>query len=398
MRARAPLILLGCLAAGVAGGCGSSGDDASGSPTAKAPVRILWVGDTTGPLKAYGDVQLAGVRGAADFFNARGGMDGRKVEVKAVSDNGDPTTAATVLTRELASATPTMVWPGSASSDSAAMIPVLAKRKVFAIGLVDGQAQCRQDAQARCPHFWSLANPTSVAQQGVVDAIKAKGLTRVGVLEETTPFSSAETPYLRAAAKRSGLQVDVASFPPSTADLAPQLQQLRRHGAQVVYAEGIGTAQYALGARADAAWDVPVIFDTSASAIDITKLAKPGELQDAHVDMLRAQDARQPVAGLAPMVRAASRHAKVTALPLTVAATGWDAVVTLDAAIAKAGGSLAVEDLDAAMLALPPTDPLRTLTQRLGWTRDNHENVLGTPGDYSIAAVGPLVGGRVQGP
>src|SRR4051794_32271345 len=123
MRARVGVVVLACGAAAVLGACGSSKTSATGT---QAPVRILWIGDTTGPLKAYGDVQLAGVRGAADYFNSRGGIAGHRVVVRAVSDNGDPTTAATVLTRELASSTPTMIWPGTVSAESAAMIPILA--------------------------------------------------------------------------------------------------------------------------------------------------------------------------------------------------------------------------------------------------------------------------------
>ena len=53
--------------------------------------------------------------------------------------------------------------------------------------------------------------------------------------------------------------------------------------------------------------------------------------------------------------------------------------------------SLDVDALDAAMLELPPTDPLRTLTHELGWSKDNHENVLGATDDYSVIPVGPLV-------
>lgn len=389
-----------CVLAAAVGGCGSSSPGATGSASASAsaPIEILWVGDTTGPLKAYGAVQLAGVKGAADLFNRRGGIEGHRVRVRAVSDNGDPTTAATVLVRELHASTPTMVWTGSASAEAAAMIPILARRDVFAIALVDGQAQCRRDAASACPHLWSLANSTSVPQQSVVDWMQGKGLRRMGLLEETTPFSAAETPFVLRAAAKAGMAVEKASFAPTAVDVRPQLQALKRSGADVVYAEGIGTAQYALRARADMGWEVPIVFDSAASAVDITKLAPAGDLRDAYEAPLYEQDARLPNPGLAPMVTWSGRHAAVTALPLTVTSTGWDAVVALNAAVKQAGGAIDTRSLDAAMLAVPPTDPLRTLTHELGWTRDNHENVRGTPDDYAIMPVGPLVDGRVQAP
>ena len=160
------------VAAGIAVGVAttrSSGEKVERAGAAKdAPITILWIGDTTGPVKAYGNVQLAGVKGAADYFNSRGGIDGHPVVVRAVSDNGDPTTAASVLTQQLAAGLPTMVWPGSVSTDSAALIPILARSEVFAIGLVDGQAQCKVEPRRSAPtngfcrtRWMSLSRPRS---------------------------------------------------------------------------------------------------------------------------------------------------------------------------------------------------------------------------------------------
>ena len=59
-------------------GCGS-GDEGTAAVSGKKPITILWIGDTTGPLKVYGDVQLAGVKGAADYFDSRGGIQGHRV-------------------------------------------------------------------------------------------------------------------------------------------------------------------------------------------------------------------------------------------------------------------------------------------------------------------------------
>ena len=394
MRMPAWAVVLTGAAAMVVTACGSA-DQGAPAKSGKQPVTILWIGDTTGPLKVYGDAQLAGVRGAAAYFNRRGGIEGHRVVVRAVSDNGDPTVAATVLTKELASHTPTMVWPGSVSSDSGAMIPILARHKVFAIALVDGQEQCATDAARKCPHVWTLANPTDTAQQVTVDWIKRRGHTKVGLLEASTPFAVAATPYFLKAAAQSGLEVSRAPFTADAVDLAPQLQKLKDSGAEVIHGQGLGAAQYSLAARAAMGWDVPIVFDTSASSLDLTKLAPPEAVENAYEVALFGQDARLPDPGLQTMVSWAGRYGKVTALPLSVAGTGWDAVIALNAAV-KQAGSLEVDALDAAMLTLTPTDPLRTLTHELGWTTDNHENVRSTTKDYSVIPVGPMVNGRVQ--
>jgi ABC-type branched-subunit amino acid transport system substrate-binding protein len=374
-----------------------SGRKAPADTSATAPITILWVGDTTGPAKVYGDAQLAGVQGAADYFNDRGGIGGHRVVVEVASDNADPAIAASTLTEKLSSSSPTMVWAGSISADSAAMIPILARHKVFAISLIDGQAQCQSNASTACPNEWFLSTPSSVVQQTVVDWIKSRA-TKVGVLEETTPYSAAETPQFLNVAATNGLIATTVSFPSTAVDLTPQMQQLQQAGSQVVYSEGIGSAQYAFAARAKLGWDVPLVFDPAASALDLTKLTSPENTKNAFLVNAYGQDARTSLPGLDTMVTWAGRHGEITTLPLNVTGTGWDTVVALNAAVVAAGGSVDVDDLNRAMLKLPPTDQLRTLTHQLGFTADNHVNVLGTPEDFVVIPVGPIVNGRVQAP
>ena len=152
---------------------------------------------------------------------------------------------------------------------------------------------------------------------------------------------------------------------------------------QVIYAEGIGAAKYVFSARASLGWDVPVLFDPSASSLDLTKLTTAANINNAYELTLFEHDSSVSNPALETMVKWSSKYADVTALQLVSTSTGWDAVVALNAAVVKAGGSLKVSDLDAAMLKIPPTDPLRTLTHKLGWNSDNHENVLGAAGTRS---------------
>jgi ABC-type branched-subunit amino acid transport system substrate-binding protein len=396
----ATLVMAACVTAlaGLAGVAARGSAAADAKASMKTPITILWIGDTTGPVKVYGDAQLAGVEGAVAYYNSRGGIGGHRVVLHAVSDNGDPSIAASVLTQQLSSKTPTMVWAGSVSADAAAMVPILARHHVFSISLSDGQAQCSTNAAKTCPNEWITTVPTGFAQQRVADWIKERNVKTVGLLEEETPYSASETPLFLKAAARDGLTVKTASYPATALDLTPEMQALKDGGAQVVYAEGIGTAQYVFAARANLAWNVPLIFDPSASSIDLTKLTSAANIQNAYEAVQYEIDQRTANPGLDTMVKWAGRYANVTALPLNVTSTGWDQIVALNAAVITAGGSLSVDKLDAAMLHIPPSDPLRTLSHELGWTRSNHENVLGGPNDFAVIPVGPVVGGRVQVP
>ena len=275
------------------------------------------------------------------------------------------------------------------------MIPVLAREDVFAISLVDGQKQCATEAAANCSNQWFLNTSSAVPQQAVADWIRDQGLTTVGVLEEETTFSNASIPYFLDAADANGLAVEQAGFPSGSLDITPQLQQLKDAGVDVIYALGLGSAQPTFTARAALDWDVPIIFDPSASAVDLTKQTDPENIaRTPSTTALYAQDSSQSNVGVDTMVEWSKRYADVTALPVVVTSTGWDAVVALNAAVTTAGGSLAVEDLNRAMLELTETDELRTLTHRLGYDDDNHQNVLGAADDYVVIPVGPVVDGQ----
>jgi ABC-type branched-subunit amino acid transport system substrate-binding protein len=380
---------------GATRGSGKSADATTGRD---APITILWIGDTTGPVKVYGDVQLAGAKGAADYFNSHGGIDGHRVTVRAVSDNGDPAIAASVLAQQLAASTPTMIWAGSTSTEAGALIPALAKHDVLAVTLADGKAQCQLHASVDCPNTWALVVPSNVAPQTAVDWLKGRHVPVVGLLEDSSAYTATETPQFITAAAKAGIAVKTASLPAATVDITPELQALKQAGARAVYAEGIGTAKYAFVARANLGWNVPLLFDPPASALDLTKLTTAANIANAYEVTPYEEDPSIANHGLATMVTWASRYANVSAIPLNVTTLGWDAVVALNAAVTKAHGSLDPKKLGQAMLALPSVDPLRTFTHQLGFTNNDHEDVLGAADDYVVIPVGPLVAGRIQAP
>jgi ABC-type branched-subunit amino acid transport system substrate-binding protein len=350
--------------------------------------------------KLYGDDQLVGLEGAVAYYNAHGGIDGHHVTVKHVSDNGDPTTGVSVLLQQLESGSPpTMVWAGSVAVDNSALIPVLAKKKQFAIALGDGNNQCLKNSTVTCPNEWTLADPYSTSLVSAASWMKSKGFKKVGILQETDTQSEAETPFIEQALTREGIPHTIATFPSSVTGLTPELQALKASGATAVFFEGIGApAGYALSGRAQLGWKVPLTFDVAGAAIDLTKLVPAADTKDAYEDIYREQSPADKSVGITNLLKYSKPYGNVTAVPLDVASTGWDAVVALNDAVKEDGGSLAVNDLDAAMLKLPPTDPERTFTTKLGYTTADHENVLASPKDYLVVPVGPVTGGQVQTP
>ena len=87
-----------------------------------------------------------------------------------------------------------MIDAGSEGGDAAALIPVIAKKNVFAMALNYCNYQCATNSQTNCPNEWTLADPGLTDELGVAQWLKAHGIKKVGILEEEIDFTETETP------------------------------------------------------------------------------------------------------------------------------------------------------------------------------------------------------------
>lgn len=411
-------LVAACVTVALTAACGSSSDSSTSSSAStssssasaaattaasaasnNSPITVLTISDTTGPAKSFEAPTYVGIEAAAAYYNAHGGIMGHHIVVKHVSDNGDPTTAVTDLVNQLSSGpAPTLVQAGAESAEAAALIPVLAKHDVLAMASGDGQNQCKTNAAKACPNFWALSGATGVPDETAVNWFKQRGIKKVGILQESIDFTETETPQFEAAAKAAGISTVVAAFPATAVNLVPQAQELKAAGAQGVFTEALAApVGFALNARAKLGWNVPMVFDPAGSTLDQTKLAPLNELKDqSFVDIYQNTDPSDPAPGIKHLQQYAKPFGGIGAVPLDVPGEGWDEIVDLNAAVHAAGGKTDVKSLDAAMLKIPPTDPDRIFDQGLGFTTDNHENVLYKPTNFVIVPSGPIVDGQIQ--
>ncbi|MBI4057638.1 MAG: ABC transporter substrate-binding protein [Elusimicrobia bacterium] len=100
--------------------------------SAVAADRILIgeVGSLTGAEATFGDSTRKGIDLAITDINAKGGVKGKKLEVKVYDDQGKPEEAATAMTRLIAQDKVTLVLGEVASSRSLAMAPIAERNKI----------------------------------------------------------------------------------------------------------------------------------------------------------------------------------------------------------------------------------------------------------------------------
>src|SRR5689334_14390788 len=96
----AALAALLCLAAAACSAPGSSSSAAAGGGSPSGPIKIAVVDAQSGSASDLGQFEYRGVKLAVDQANAAGGVNGRKIALSLLDDQGDPT-VGTELARKI---------------------------------------------------------------------------------------------------------------------------------------------------------------------------------------------------------------------------------------------------------------------------------------------------------
>jgi ABC-type branched-subunit amino acid transport system substrate-binding protein len=384
-------------AAAACGSSTSSSASSSGKSEVSAPVSILAMVDLSGPTKIYGAQELTGITAAVAYYNAHGGMSGHKVSLTTVNTDGDPTTAVNELVQQLSSKTYTMVYPGSVLETSA-LIAALAKFHQYAVALLDPAGMCAQAAV--CPN--TFTDIDSGAEPHVSDALwfKQQGFHKIGILEDESPFTQGGTPSMIAALQKYGLQQVTVSYPATAVSVTSEMAQLKSQHVDAVEGESLGaTAGYVLEARAALNWNVPVLFDTNGSGLDLTKLVPSADLSEAYETLCPCQIPADHSVGLAALEQYAPKGA-ISTQPANLAGDGWDAIVVLANAVSQAHSLdyQALTDATEHFSSASQTDPLYIVTARKLFSSSDHQNLGIATSDFQVRLAGPVSGGQTHSP
>lgn len=113
-------------------GSSSSGTGAS-SASSQSPVKIGLVVTLSGPLAQIGQSHLAGATLAVDELNAKGGVDGHKIELVSKDEKADPQATVTGVKQLLGDGV-TLIAGGTTDSDCLAAAPMVSDAGGVMIG------------------------------------------------------------------------------------------------------------------------------------------------------------------------------------------------------------------------------------------------------------------------
>jgi branched-chain amino acid transport system substrate-binding protein len=209
-----------------------------GAPNASAQVKIGAVLSVTGPASFLGDPEKKTLEMYVADINARGGVNGQKLQLIIYDDGGDANAARTFATRLVEEDKIVAMVGGTTTGSTLAMIPVFEDAKIPFISLA-GAIQIVEPVRQ-----WVFKTPHTdkMACEKIFADLKQRKLTTIALISGTEAFSKSMRDQCVAVAPKSGITIaHEETYGPRDSDMTPQLTNIRnKAGVQAVVNPGFG--------------------------------------------------------------------------------------------------------------------------------------------------------------
>ncbi len=195
------------------------------------PIRIGGIFSITGPASNLGDPEAKTVRMLVDAINAKGGIQGRQIELSIEDDQGNETLAVNAANQLIKKEVVAIIGP-SRSGTTLAIVDLCNQMEVPLISC----AAASVITDPVRPYVFKTAQKDSDAVERIYDHMTGRGLKRIGLLTDNTSFGQEGLTQLKKAlSKYPGLEIVAAeSFGKDDTDLRPQLSKIQAAGAEAV--------------------------------------------------------------------------------------------------------------------------------------------------------------------
>jgi len=210
----------------------------AGEHGASAQIKIGSVLSVTGPASSLGDPEKRTLEMYVDEINAKGGVNGQKLQLTVYDDGGDANNARTFATRLTEEDKVVAVVGGSTTGSTLAMIPVFEDAQLPFISLA-GAIQIIEPVRK-----WVFKTPHTdkMACEKIFADLKQRNLTTIALISGTDAFGKSMRDQCVAAAPKAGITIaHEESYGPRDSDMTPQLTNIKgKAGVQAVINPGFG--------------------------------------------------------------------------------------------------------------------------------------------------------------
>jgi branched-chain amino acid transport system substrate-binding protein len=205
---------------------------------ASAQIKIGAVLSVTGPASFLGDPEKRTLEIYVDEINAKGGVNGQKLQLVVYDDAGNANSARTFATRLVEEDKVAAIVGGSTTGSTLAMIPVFEDANIPFISLA-GAIQIIEPV-----HKWVFKTPHTdrMACEKIFADLKSRKLTTIALISGTDAFGKSMRDQCVEVAPKAGIKIaHEESYGPRDSDMTPQLTNIRNTaGVQAVVNPGFG--------------------------------------------------------------------------------------------------------------------------------------------------------------
>ncbi|MDQ0217730.1 hypothetical protein ELQ35_13225 [Peribacillus cavernae] len=254
----------------ILGGCGkSAGVQGSSDDTIKIGVSAV----RTGGSAEGGENIYQGVKIATDIINEQDGINGRKIELVARDDEGDPSKGINII-REFAQKEETIAGIGGyLSTVMLAQTPIIKSEE---LPFVVATSNVPASVEKGLPWTFGVRMNANITAEYALDFIERNFKTnKIAILHEDGGYGTGAADAMKKALKENGLKpVAIEHFSLDDQDMTAQVSRARKSGAEAVYLFGIGASNgYVLTSMDKIGWKVPVIGEMGMIQTSVPEIA-----------------------------------------------------------------------------------------------------------------------------
>jgi branched-chain amino acid transport system substrate-binding protein len=205
---------------------------------ASAQVKIGAVLSASGPASFLGDPEKKTLEIYIQDINAKGGINGKKLQLVVYDDGGDANAARTFATRLVEEDEVVAMVGGTTTGTTMAMIPVFEDAQIPFISLA-GAVEIIQPVRK-----WVFKTPHTdrMACEKIFADLKRRNMTTVALISGTDAFGHSMRDQCVAVAPQAGIKIAaVENYGPGDSDITPQLTKIKAAaGVQAVINTGFG--------------------------------------------------------------------------------------------------------------------------------------------------------------
>lgn len=205
---------------------------------ASAQIKIGTVLSVTGPASFLGDPEKRTLEIYVDEINAKGGVNGQKLQLIVYDDAGSAENARTFATRLVEEDKIVAMVGGSTTGATLAMVQIFEDAKIPFISLA-GAIQIVEPVRK-----WVFKTPHTdrMACEKIFTDLKSRKLTAIALISGTDAFGKSMRDQCVAVAPKAGISIaHEETYGPRDSDMTPQLTNIRnKAGVQAVINPGFG--------------------------------------------------------------------------------------------------------------------------------------------------------------